>query len=67
MLINEKAKKVYFNEANPLPGDLYAHNFNRAGTSNVELVDKLVGFALERANIRSSLTTTFSTNYLKQF
>ena len=67
MLIDEKAKKVYFNEANPLPGDLYAHNFNRAGTSNVELVDKLVGFALERANIRSSLTTTFSTNYLKQF
>lgn len=67
MLIDEKAKKVYFNEANPLPGDLYAHNFNRAGISNVELVDKLVGFAKERAASRASLATTFSTNYLKQF
>ncbi len=67
MLIDEKTKKVYFNEVNPLPGDLYAHNWNRAGISNVELVRKLIGFAKERHTRRQALATTFSTNYLQQF
>ncbi len=67
MLIDSKTNKVYFNEINPLPGDLYAHNWNQAGVSNVELVQKLVDFAKERYEQRQSLTTTFSTNYLKQF
>lgn len=67
MLIDAKTKKVYFNEANPLPGGLYAHNWNKAGISNVELVQKLVAFAKERHQQRQALTTTFSTNYLQQF
>lgn len=67
MLIDEKTKRVYFNEVNPLPGGLYAHNWNRAGVSNVELVQKLIGFAKERHTQRQALTTTFSTNYLQQF
>jgi D-alanine-D-alanine ligase len=67
MLIDSKTKEVYFNEANPLPGDLYAHNWNKAGISNVDLVQKLVGYARERHNQRQALTTSFSTNYLQQF
>jgi len=67
MLIDSKTKKVYFNEVNPLPGGLYAHNWNQAGISNVELVQKLIGFAKERHTRRQALTTTFSTNYLQQF
>ncbi len=67
MLIDEKTGQVYFNEANPLPGDLYAHNWNRAGVSNVELVQKLIGFAKERHTQRQGLTTSFNTNYLQQF
>ncbi len=67
MLIDSKTKQVYFNEINPLPGDLYAHNWNMAGISNVQLVQKLVDFAKERHAQRQSLATTFSTNYLKQF
>lgn len=67
MLIDSKTKAVYFNEVNPLPGGLYAHNWNRAGISNVELVQKLVAFAKERHADRQALTTTFSTNYLQQF
>ena len=67
MLIDEKTGKVYFNETNPLPGDLYAHNWNKAGVSNVELVQKLVGYAKERHSERQALNTTFSTNYLQQF
>jgi len=67
MLIDSKSKKVYFNEVNPLPGGLYAHNWNRAGISNVELVTRLVDLAFERWQDRQKLTTAFSTNYLKQF
>jgi D-alanine-D-alanine ligase len=67
MLIDGKTGSVYFNEANPLPGGLYAHNWNKAGISNVDLVQKLVGFAKERFAQRQALTTTFSTNYLQQF
>jgi D-alanine-D-alanine ligase len=67
MLINSVAGRVYFNEVNPMPGGLYAHNWNRAGVSNVELVLKLIDFAEERYQRRSQLLTSFSTNYLKQF
>jgi D-alanine-D-alanine ligase len=67
MLIDDKSGNVYFNEVNPLPGGLYAHNWNQAGISNVDLVQKLVGFAKERHAQRQALTTTFSTNYLQQF
>lgn len=67
MLIDTKAKKVYFNEVNPLPGGLYAHNWNKAGVSKIALVEKLVEYAEERQAARQSLNTAFSTNYLKQF
>jgi D-alanine-D-alanine ligase len=67
MLIDEKKNKVYFNEANPLPGSLYAHNFRAAGISNVELVEELVRLAEERWQYEASRNTVFQTNYLQQF
>lgn len=67
MLMDEKTGQVYFNEVNPLPGSLYAHNWNRAGISNVELVQKLVAYAKERHARRQSLNTIFGTNFLQQF
>ena len=67
MLINQKNKKVYFNEINPLPGDLYRHNWRAAGISTVRLVTDLIDFAEQRFKEKSAQTTTFSTNYLKQF
>lgn len=67
MLIDSKTKKVYVNEVNPLPGGLYAHNWNRKGISNVELVQKLIELAKERHAARQALATTFTTNYLQQF
>jgi D-alanine-D-alanine ligase len=67
LLIDSKAKKVYFNEINPLPGGLYSHNWNKAGISNIELVTRLVGLGEERWKARQKITTSFSTNYLKQF
>jgi D-alanine-D-alanine ligase len=67
MLVDQKTSAVYFNEVNPLPGGLYAHNWNKAGISNVELVQKLIDYAVERHASRESLTTSFNTNYLQQF
>ena len=67
MLIDAKTKKVYFNEINPLPGDLYAHNWAHVGLSRVDLVTTLVDFALERHKARSALETSFATSYLRQF
>lgn len=67
MLIDEKTKQVYFNEINPLPGDLYRHNWHAAGLSTVELVEELVRLAEERHDQRQKNNTVFDTNYLKQF
>jgi len=67
MLIDSKSKKVYFNEVNPLPGSLYAHNWRAKGISNVELVTRLVELGEERFQDRQALSTVFSTNFLKQF
>lgn len=67
MLIDIKTKRVMFNEINPMPGGLYSHNWNKAGMSNVDLVDKLVQLAEERWQKSQKITTAFSTSYLKQF
>jgi len=67
LLIDSKTKKVYFNEVNPLPGGLYAHNWAKAGVSGVDLVQKLVVLAKERHASRQKLATSFSTSYLQQF
>ncbi|MDB5182751.1 MAG: D-alanine--D-alanine ligase [Candidatus Saccharibacteria bacterium] len=67
MLIDTKAKTVFFNEINPLPGGLYSHNWNKAGISSIDLVTKLVDYAEERWHNQQKNTVTFSTNYLKQF
>ncbi len=67
MLIDSKTKEVFFNEINPLPGGLYEHNWRAAGVSSVELVQKLVGYAEARFKQKHQRTTSFNTNYLKQF
>lgn len=67
MLIDSKTNRVYFNEINPMPGSLYAHNWNKAGISNIDLVQMLVNFAEERYVSKQTLATAFSTNFLKQF
>jgi D-alanine-D-alanine ligase len=67
MLIDGKTKKVHFNEVNPLPGDLYAHNWRAAGVSRVELVEHLIRLAEQRWQHQQQKNTIFTTNYLQQF
>jgi len=67
LLIDTKANEVYFNEINPMPGGLYQHNWNKAGVSNVELVERLIELASERYDNRKKRSTVFKTNFLEQF
>lgn len=67
LLIDSKAEKVYFNEVNPLPGDLYAHNWRAAGVSPMALVEKLVEYAEDRFQTQKQVQTTFDSNFLQQF
>jgi D-alanine-D-alanine ligase len=67
MLIDSKTKTIYFNEANPLPGSLYAHNWRASGLAPVELVKKLIVLAEERFEQKQQQATAFGTNFLKQF
>lgn len=67
LLIDEKKGEVYFNEVNPLPGSLYAHNWRASGISGVELVEKLIGYANERFEAKNKLTSTFDSSFLQQF
>lgn len=67
LLIDSKAKKVYFNEVNPLPGSLYAHNWRAAGIPTVQLVERLIGFAEERFAQRQKSQRTFDSSFLNQF
>lgn len=67
LLIDSKTEIVYFNEINPLPGDLYAHNWRASGVSAMELVDRLAELAEERFARDSKVETAFSSSFLKQF
>lgn len=67
LLIDSKSKNLYFNEVNPLPGSLYAHNWRAAGVSGVQLVEDLVEYALQRYAEKRQLDTVFNTNFLQQF
>lgn len=67
MLVDSKTNQVYFNEVNPLPGSLYAHNWRAAGVSSVELVQELVRLAEERWQHQQQSNTIFTTNFLQQF
>lgn len=67
LLIDSKTKKVYFNEVNPLPGSLYAHNWRAAGISTVSLVTDLIHLAEQRHTEQKASTTSFSSSFLRQF
>lgn len=67
LLIDSKTGKVYFNEVNPMPGSLYAHNWRANGVSSVDLVRSLVQLAQERYQQKQDTNTAFHTNFLEQF
>ncbi|MCL2085609.1 D-alanine--D-alanine ligase [Candidatus Saccharibacteria bacterium] len=67
LLIDSKGGLIYFNEVNPMPGGLYAHNFAKSGINNVDLVLKLLEFARRDFEARRVVSSTFESGYLEQF
>jgi len=65
-LIDEKNRKVYVNEVNPLPGSLYAHNWKKSGITNVELIDRLIKLSFERFKSQSEIIYTFNSTILEK-
>src|SRR3989344_281466 len=66
-LINSITYDVFVNEVNTLPGSLYQHNWKKCGISNIDLVEKLVGFAEEKFEGGDNFITTFSSKILDQY
>jgi D-alanine-D-alanine ligase len=65
-LIDSASRKIYFNEANTLPGSLYQHNWKKAGVSGVALVSTLIALAEERFQRDQGLTRTFRSEILNR-
>lgn len=65
LLIDGKSKKLYMNEVNTLPGSLYAHNWRKAGYTAVELVNKLIDLADERAENLKKQHMIFNSSILQ--
>jgi len=65
-LYNQKTKKIYANEINPLPGTLYYHLWNKSGIQLPALLEKLIGFAKERHDKHQKIAYSFSSSILSQ-
>ena len=65
-LIKADTKEIFVNEVNTLPGSLYAHNWKKAGVSNMDLVLGLVDLAEERFAQQKNTTFAFQSDILKK-
>jgi len=64
-LYDKKAKKVYANEVNTLPGTLYHHLWKASGVELSELLTKLIGYAEEKYAQKKEYTHIFNSDLLK--
>jgi D-alanine-D-alanine ligase len=65
-LYDTKAKTFYVNEINTMPGTLYHHLWKKSGIDLGELLEKLLGYALERHKAKERLTYTFESSVLSR-
>lgn len=66
-LIDKKAKKVYINEPNTIPGSLAFYLWEPSGKKYVELLDEAVTIAIKDYKNRSKKTVSFESNILSNF
>ena len=67
MLIDTKAKKVYVNEINSIPGSLAFYLWDPKGKDYTELLDDMINIAIKDYKRRESKTHSFKTNILQGF
>lgn len=62
-LVSKKTNKIYISEINTIPGftsiSMYPKLWKASGVSYSKLLDRLIGFALERHSEKKNLKTTF--------
>ncbi|MCI8347283.1 MAG: D-alanine--D-alanine ligase [Bacilli bacterium] len=66
-LIDEKAKKVYINEINSIPGSLAFYLWEAKGVRFTELLDDVINIGVKDYKKRVSKVHSFDTNILKGF
>ncbi len=63
-LYDETAQKIYFCEANAIPGSLAFYLWEPLHKSFTQLIDQLFELALKRHHEKSNLTLSYSQNIL---
>lgn len=63
--VDPKKEKFWINEVNSPPGSLAFYLWEKSGISYRELLDKLIGFAIERAEDRKKTTYVFQSGLLE--
>jgi D-alanine-D-alanine ligase len=63
--VDPQKERFWVNEVNSPPGSLAFYLWEKSGISYKELLDKLVGFALERAKSREKTTYVFESGLLE--
>lgn len=66
-LIDKKAKKVYINEPNTIPGSLAFYLWEPSGKKYTELLDEAITLAIRDYKNRCKKTVSFETNILSNF
>ncbi len=66
-LIDEKAKKVYINEINSIPGSLAFYLWEPIGVHYSDLLDDMINIGIKDYKRKQNKTHTFETNILKGF
>lgn len=66
-LVDKKAKKVYINEVNSIPGSLSFYLWSPIGKDYSELLDDMINIGVKDYKKRTAKVHTFDTNILKGF
>lgn len=66
-LIDEKAKKVYVNEINSIPGSLAFYLWEAKGINFTSLLDEMINIGIKEYKKRISKTHSFDSNILQGF
>ena len=67
MLVDKKAKRVYVNEINSIPGSLAFYLWDKKGKDYTTLLDEMISIAIKDYKIRTSKVHTFDNNILQGF
>lgn len=66
-LIDKKAKKIYINEPNTIPGCLSFFFFTPKGKEYTKLLDELINYAIKDYKAKDRKVTSFDSNILSTF